>query len=601
MHDIAQSIDNTVEIISNQNKSHVAQHDSNNPSLIRPRIKKVEIENFKRIEHTSIDLGPITYLVGGNNSGKSSVLQAIHTAVSCAQSSVETGQKVVAEARLRYSPVADFSLLGHKSPYTNRSEGQKGIVNFYGDATDGTQGVKYSIEMYKGRNHNNVGVKRKGHASGFGQTICDPKKLFSVYVPGLAGVSHREEMNGYAAVFRKAASGDANLVFRNIIRLLDNKGLLSQLQKLIQSVLETPVAFEVEFDENSDIYVNVLLTSGPDESNKLPVELWGTGLLQITQIFAYALLFEPAILLVDEPDSHLHPSRQKSLGRALETVSSEFNCSVIISTHSRHLVTGASNNVKIVWMQNGEVESSDQPELAALLMDLGALDQLDNKTHTVLWTEDENPKILQKVIEGIRVDGYQVKLASYNGLNNSYTTKIFSEVADLLHSSPRVLMHRDRDFLTDTELEEWSHPFFEQKIEIFCPELCDTESYSVTASHISEVTGLESKDVESLRREVIEENIEDLKDKYYKKRRFAIGKYHPDGGGPETSELWPDDEDPTEEQIYGKLLLQKIDKKLRKMGKLNNKESLSDYPNTELRNRLIETLKKGGYKVDYRP
>ena len=47
--------------------------------------------------------------------------------------------------------------------------------------------------------------------------------------------------------------------------------------------------------------------------------------------------------------------------------------------------------------------------------------------------------------------------------------------------------------------------------------------------------------------------------------------------------------------------MQKIDKKLRKMGKLNNKESLSDYPNTELRNRLIETLKKGGYKVDYRP
>lgn len=66
-------------------------------------------------------------------------------------------------------------------------------------------------------NHNNVGVDRSSPAAGFGQVICDPKKLFSVYVPGLAGVPHREELRGYAAVFRKAASGEANFVFRNII------------------------------------------------------------------------------------------------------------------------------------------------------------------------------------------------------------------------------------------------------------------------------------------------------------------------------------------------------------------------------------------------
>ena len=597
MNDITQKIDITVEGISNQNKSHAVHSGSRNSSIKGPRITKVEIKNFKKIKETSIDLGPITYLVGGNNSGKSSVLQAIHTAVSCAQSSVETGQKVIAEARLRYSPVADFSLLGHKSPYTNRSKGQKGTVKFYGDSTDGTQGVDYSIEMYKARNHNNVGVNRDGYTTGFGNIISDSEKLFSVYVPGLAGVSHREEMSGYAAVFRKAASGDANLVFRNIIRLLNNKGLLCQLEELIQSILQIPVKFKVKFEEESDIYVNVLLTSGSDENNELPVELWGTGLLQITQIFAYVLLFKPAILLVDEPDSHLHPSRQKSLGRALEKVSSEFNCNVIISTHSRHLLTGASSNVKIVWMQDGDVESSDQPELTALLLDLGALDQLDNETRTVLWTEDENPKILQKVIEGICVDGYQVELASYNGVNNSLTTKIFSKIADLLQSSPRALLHRDRDFLTESELEEWSHPYIEQKIEIFCPELCDTESYLVTASHISRVTGLDLKEAEDLRLKVIKENIEELRDKYRNKRRAAIRKYYPDGGGPATSELWPDDEDPTEEKIYGKLLLQKIDKELRKMGKLKKAESLSDHPNSDLRKKLIKTLKEGGHNV----
>lgn len=287
---------------------------SGEESSARLRIDAVRVQSFKKIADTRIELGPITYLVGGNNSGKSSVLQAIHTAVSCAQASVEFGQQVVAESSLRYSPVADFALLGHGAPYENRSGGQRGVVEFQGVAADSVEQSEYQIEMYKARNHNNVGVNRSGTYPGFGQVISDPKTLFSVYVPGLAGVPHREEMSGYAAVFRKAASGDANLVFRNIIRLLADRSLLKELEALLENVLKTPVSFRVHYDSDRDLYVDVRLAAGADSGpqDHLPVDLWGTGLLQITQIFAYVLLFRPSLLLVDEPDSHLHPSHQKS-------------------------------------------------------------------------------------------------------------------------------------------------------------------------------------------------------------------------------------------------------------------------------------------------
>ena len=212
----------------------------------RFQISAIRIKNFKKIFDTRIELGSITYLVGGNNSGKSSVLQAIHTAVSCAQVSQEFKQKVIAEASLRYSPIADFALLGHNSRYTNSKAGSRGNVEFEGSPSNSTEPVKYSIEMYKGKNHNNVGVERSGHFNGFGQIICDPKKLFSVYVPGLSGVPHREEMSGYAAVFRKAASGDANLVFRNIIRLLDERNKLGELERLVSEVLKSDIHFQVD-------------------------------------------------------------------------------------------------------------------------------------------------------------------------------------------------------------------------------------------------------------------------------------------------------------------------------------------------------------------
>ncbi len=557
---------------------------------VRPQVNAVRIQNFKKIQDTRIELGPITYLVGGNNSGKSSVLQAIHTAVSCAQASVQLGQQVVAEASLRYSPVAEFPLLGHGMPYENRAGGQRGIVEFEGVGADGSES-EYRIEMYKARNHNNVGVDRIGVYTGFGQVICDPKALFSVYVPGLAGVPHREEMSGYAAVFRRAASGDANLVFRNIIRLLSDRDLLGNLQRLLETVLKIPVSFRVDYDSDRDLYVDVRLATGDDPLHRdfLPVDLWGTGLLQVTQIFAYVLLFKPSLLLVDEPDSHLHPSRQKSLGAALEQVASEFECKVVVSTHSRHLITGASDAVKVVWMKDGKVESDSQRELTALLMDIGALDQLDNATRTILCTEDEDPWALRLALAELGLDEDHVKITSFNGLNNASAAEAFREMAELMDSGPRVIIHRDRDFLTENELESWSRIYADRDIEVFCPDLCDTEAYHATAAHIAKVTGLSLADAEMIRDQVVEEKSAELRKKFRDKRRFANRKYL-DGGAPRTDEIWPEGATPADSLLHGKLLLSWIEQELRARGALDGGCSLKAVVSDELCENLRSCL-----------
>ena len=564
-------------------------------------IEAVRIRNFKRIKDSRIELGPITYLVGGNNSGKSSVLQAIHTAVSCAQASVELGQQVIAEASLRYSPVAEFSLLGHGAQYSNRNDGLRGSVLFEGTPVDSDVPSEYRIEMYKARNHNNVGVDRSGTSAGFGQVISDPKKLFSVYVPGLAGVPHREEMSGYAAVFRKAASGDANLVFRNIIRLLSDRDLLGRLEEMLESVLRVPVSFLVRYDPDRDLYVDVRLATSESVPvrDHLPVDLWGTGILQITQIFAYVLLFKPALLLVDEPDSHLHPSRQKALGVALERIAVDFECKVIVSTHSRHLITGASDAVKVVWMKDGEVETDSQRGLTALLMDLGALDQLDLNSRVILCTEDEDPWALRLALREAGYSEDDVKIASFNGLGNKYTAEAFHEMSEMMTVSPRVIVHRDRDFLTAVELEEWSRVFGDRGIEVFCPTLCDTEAYHATVDHIVAVSGLAVEDATRIRSEVLEEWSPQLKKKHRDKRR-AINREYLDGGAPRTDELWPDGAAPTEEMVYGKLLLTQVQKRLRDLGYLDKSRSLHDVPSSSLAGELKAFLLQDEDSVEFR-
>jgi AAA ATPase-like protein len=82
-----------------------------------PQMKSVAIRRFKRIEEVQIPLTDTTLLIGANNSGKSSILQAIHFAVSIAQSARLVGEGVswrndafelsFNPAQLIYTPVAD--------------------------------------------------------------------------------------------------------------------------------------------------------------------------------------------------------------------------------------------------------------------------------------------------------------------------------------------------------------------------------------------------------------------------------------------------------------------------------------------------------------
>jgi len=50
------------------------------------RLRSVKIERFKRLTHVNFTVGDVNILVGGNNSGKSTIIQAVHFAFTLFQS-----------------------------------------------------------------------------------------------------------------------------------------------------------------------------------------------------------------------------------------------------------------------------------------------------------------------------------------------------------------------------------------------------------------------------------------------------------------------------------------------------------------------------------
>lgn len=50
------------------------------------RLKSIVIERFKRLERVEFDVDGVNVLIGGNNSGKSTIIQAVHFAFTLFQS-----------------------------------------------------------------------------------------------------------------------------------------------------------------------------------------------------------------------------------------------------------------------------------------------------------------------------------------------------------------------------------------------------------------------------------------------------------------------------------------------------------------------------------
>lgn len=550
------------------------------------KIDRITISNFKRIEAVEISLGKVNYLVGGNNSGKSSVLQAIHMAVSCAKLSLERKEQVLPESELRYSPTSEFVLLGHSAPYENKATGSRGKVEFFGESSDGTV-ASYRIEIYKGRNYGNIGVDRSGTYAGFGQTIADPKSLFSIYVPGLSGVPHREEYKSYAAVFLKAAGGDANLVFRNIIRILGERKKLEDVKLLLEDLIG-PCDIVVSHNPANDLYVDVDFSQGV--SKAVTIDLVGTGILQVLQIVSYVALFEPKFLLIDEPDNHLHPSRQALLSRSFAKISEKYGATVVVSTHSRHMVASAPEGSKIIWMKDGRVESDECKDLAAVLMDLGALDQLDSTgAACIICTEDRGKTAIENCIKRLKLSR-KVKVISYNGINNAASAVAIKAMSDLFSRQPIIIVHRDRDFLVDEEIAIWGAEYSNRGMYIFVPPLCDIEAYYCSPAHIAMIYEISETEAQQILNEVISQNEPEFRTKFRTKRQEANGKFWKDGGSPNTSELWPESEPGDLARVYGKKLMSCLNDRLKDLP--GGRKSLEGKPSEDLlillRGALVE-------------
>lgn len=521
-------------------------------------LTNVSISKFKQISEAALALAPINVLVGGNNSGKSCILQAIHFGIALSQSRAIAGAAQFPAERLRYCPTEDFLDLRNG---TRLTEGASIQFNYQGSAENGA--VKNAnVRLERGRNGV---VKAEVSGNQLLTDISDPKGFYSIYVPGLAGITIREEYRSELVVNNGIARGDANLYLRNVLlRITQNPARHEKFLSYLQMVFPQ-IEVRAQFNETSDLWIRA--TAKMPSGVIRPLDMVGTGLLQAVQLLAYVCNYEPKVLLLDEPDAHLHPSNQRVLADTLSVIAKNTETRIVLATHSRHLLDSLSENpqARLFWVKNGEVASQENWSDIAILLDLGALDKgerlLAGAYRFLLWTEDRDTSFLEKLIEANNIPLGDVLIFSYQASSKIDAAKLMAAFVERVRPGVRTIIHRDRDFMSDAEVQRLiaKYQFGDGNVRLFITEQSDIEAMFCSAAHIAGIANKSEAEIQQITNEILAQNMVEFVLAFREKReeiRKTLYRNDPDNFPPIGGLIAGGNV--TIDQAVGKLLLKKI-------------------------------------------
>ena len=268
--------------------------------------------------------------------------------------------------------------------------------------------------------------------------------------------------------------------------------------------------------------------------------------------------------MLDEPDSHLHPDNQSVLSSILLTLTSSTKTKIIASTHSRHLVDALYDEANLVWLKEGKIyEQGYSLDRLTLLMDLGALGSFDRlregQIEWVFLTEDSSKKYIKKLAESSGFDKGNSVFYSYRTSSQLHSAIYLAEFIKDIAPNTKIIIHRDRDFLTDDEIEWVSEKISSIGAHFFVTEESDIEGYYIIPSHLSVLMDEDEEEIETWISDIATQYHNRLMHKFTRKRDDAKILYRKrDEIPPDTLALLGEDNPLPPEKRLGKFMFEKI-------------------------------------------
>ena len=427
-------------------------------------IKHLVIENFKKFQRIELNLKDMTVLMGENGCGKTSILQAIALALRLI-STTDLFQCESNSNRIRfrkkgvpYTQLPGFFVEDPADLFFAKQMrgGQKaGVTSIKIEITDRSDNVyKINITSLFGAYTAKVSSKANDFVSY--PSLIDIEPLF---ISGFVGIQSSEERLFPLALQDRLTRGRVSEVLRNLIFDIYEKD--EEKFKRLYEKVKKHFNFEignVNFQSEKDLFVHAEFNERVGSKTiNLDLSSAGSGFLQVLQILTpiYRFSEKSKVILLDEPDAHLHPNLQRTIARVIKEICEEEDLQVILSTHSTAIIRETSPEsivpVSAKKIKLGYLNSSNDIEAEITARIDNFFSAKASIIGKVLFVEDKNKKILKYIdqIMGINLfEGlHSLPVLSTQGKDDKIPFRIKTSLEEITGENIDVYFIRDSDGL----------------------------------------------------------------------------------------------------------------------------------------------------------
>lgn len=334
------------------------------------KINKVVIRNFKWFREETFELDGNVVVAGPNNTGKTTLLQAIATW----SLALERWRQLndyqrhggaytlapIARQAFYSVPLRAFDLLWHER-CTDHSIAIE--VTCDGIAVPVEIRADTSEQVYV-RPRPSVEpewLRRHGHV------------LQSVFVPAMSGLTTEEPVYQQPKINQLLGQGKPGDVLRNL--LVETSNNQDAWERLTQSIRKM-FGYELLPPNTGGPNIVAEYRHG-DRGAQYDIASAGSGFLQVLMLMTFLNSRPGTVLLLDEPDAHLHVILQDGIYHELREAAQASDSQLIIATHSEVVINAVDPRELCVLVGDKPRKLATKTDRAVLIRSLSVLSNMD--------------------------------------------------------------------------------------------------------------------------------------------------------------------------------------------------------------------------------
>lgn len=445
-------------------------------------LKKIKLENYRCFESSIMSIRDLTVIVGKNNSGKSTIIEALRM-ISMASKKCTKTNYINAPKSLGLP----LNVKGFRLPVEKLKIDLRSVVHYY--KSDNAKITAYFSSKDYIVVYMNSEVAFATIVDNSGNLISSKIKAEALnlkpisILPQIGLIKENEKRLSESTIIEDMDTYLSSRHFRNEM-LLFKEEFFNEFKNFAEETWQGLRVRNLEYDYSQSEHINLFVE---DARFTAEIGLMGSGIQMWMQIIWFICRSKGCeTVILDEPDVYMHPDLQL---KVLKLVTSLFK-QVIIATHSIEIISNISpRNIVSIDKKNRQMRYANHlVAVQNVVDDIGSVYNLSliklNSSNKCFFVEGEDVKILQQFYNVRHPDSMfsletipSLPLGGFKRINEAFGA------AKLLYQNTnghfKCYALLDRDYYTESQLDEQRNKSVENHLLLHVWEKKELENYII--------------------------------------------------------------------------------------------------------------------------